>query len=81
MSEEPSEQGFRFVSIDQIDGDVAILVDDRHRASVPVSWLPAGSTQGTVLRLVLTPDPEEQARLEAHIKKLQARARRGDIEL
>lgn len=81
MSEEPSDRGFRIVSIDQIDGDVAILVDERQRASVPVSWLPAGSTQGTVLRLVLTPDPDEQAKLEARIKKLQARAQRGDIEL
>ena len=81
MTEDPSDRESRIVSIDQIEGDVAILVDDRHQASVPVAWLPADATEGTVLRLVLTPDPEEQARLEARIKELQARARRGDIEL
>ena len=44
--------GARTYSVDRIEGDVAVLVDDDgHSVPVPVSQLPASVISGDVLRL------------------------------
>jgi hypothetical protein len=66
----------RFYAVNRIEASVAVLVDDQGRtASVPLDRLPAGTTDGTILRVPLDDtvpnwtrafiDADEKARRQA----------------
>ena len=59
--------------VDQINGDKALLLlgdDESVKVAVPLEWLPAGSREGTVLRLDFAIDNESTARAKARIQSL-----------
>jgi hypothetical protein len=63
------------IVIDRIEGELAVLEIAGASYDIPVSALPAGATEGSVLRLELDPDAqgdiEEQAR--ARLERLKKR--------
>ena len=69
------------VTVDRIDGDLAVLVDETSQATVPLAWLPTGAVEGTVLDLTLSHNPDAEKALGDRIRDLQSGFSGGDIEL
>jgi hypothetical protein len=81
--------------VDRIEDGVATLEDDLGWLDVPDGWLPAGATEGSVLRVeverdgdssrvTLTLDAAAQAEREAEMRRLREsipEGPEGDLEL
>jgi hypothetical protein len=70
------------VVVDRIEAGVAVLEGSMGMLSVPVSWLPAGAGEGSVLQVEvrreaetsligITLDPDARAAREAEIRRLR----------
>ena len=58
--------------IDRIEGEVAVIEHDGHTFDIPVSVLPDGYREGSLLSLVLTSSDSTQD-AEARLERLRAR--------
>lgn len=58
------------LTIDRIEGELAVLVDDAQQVHVPLAWLPADTGEGSALRLTLEHDPVAEAALRERIASL-----------
>ena len=58
--------------IDRIEGDIAVIEHDGHTFDLPVSLLPDGYREGSLLSLVLTTSDTKQD-AEARLARLRAR--------
>ena len=59
--------------VDQINGGIAQVLlgeDESARLNVPVSWLPKGTKEGTVLRLNLEIDESATREGKARVRRL-----------
>ena len=74
-----------WLTVDQIDGEVAELVGERVTLTLPTSALPAGAQEGSVLKLDLQLDEEESRRaqqaLTTQLNELMGDDDGGDFEL
>ena len=71
----------RTVTVDRVDGNIAVLVDDQAQMEIPVSWLPSGAEEGAVLSLQLALDPEAQSDLSQRLSTVMDRLKsRSDDE-
>ena len=66
----------RPVTVDRIEGAMAVIVDEQHQVELPVDWLPSDSGEGTLLILTLKHSPTDEAALVDRIKALQSRFRK-----
>lgn len=63
-----------FAVVDEIEEDLLVLVfDDNRKLTWPRKEAPAGTREGTVLRITLERDEEERKRREDKIRSLQQR--------
>ncbi len=71
-----SERRERLWVVDRVDGSIAVLVrdEDEHTEDVPISALPAGSREGSVLRV-----PEPAGRPDWTAAALDEEARRARL--
>jgi hypothetical protein len=65
----------RAVTIDRIEGAFAVLVDGDRQVDVPLSWLPAGTAEGSALRIVIRDDPAGERALQDRIRAAHERLR------
>ena len=76
-----------WLTVDQIDGESAQLIGDEEQITLtlPVSALPAGAQEGSILKLTLQLDEEEGRRarqmLTAQLNELMGDDDGGDFEL
>ena len=74
-----------WLTVDQIDGEVAELIGERVTLTLPASALPAGAQEGSVLKLDLQLDEEESHRahqaLTTQLNELMGDDDGGDFEL
>jgi hypothetical protein len=71
-----SEPVIKRLSVDRIEGETAVLLEDRRAVELPAEWLPAGVGEGTWLTLTLAEDPEATDDARARIQRLQAQLKR-----
>ncbi|SIN69960.1 Protein of unknown function [Singulisphaera sp. GP187] len=74
------------LSIDRIEVDLAVLVDDRGRQiNFPVDLLPKGTRAGDVLTFAIERDTEATSQLQAETKVVQTELKKrdpgGDLKL
>jgi hypothetical protein len=69
------------ITVDRVEGDVAVLIIDGATLELPARLLPAGAGEGAVLRLTFDPDATAAAlaEAEARLRRLQARAAPPDV--
>ena len=74
-----------WLTVDQIDGEVAELIGERVTLTLPTSSLPAGAQEGSILKLDLKLDEEESHRarqaLTTQLSELMGDDDGGDFEL
>ena len=74
-----------WLTVDQIDGEVAELIGEHVTLTLPTSALPAGAQEGSVLKLDLQLDEEESHRarqaLTTQLNELMGDDDGGDFEL
>lgn len=68
----------REVTVDRIEGSVAVLLDGAAQVDVPTSWLPPETGEGSVLIVTVRRDPEAENVLRERIRKAQERLTSGD---
>lgn len=72
----------RRVTVDRIEGSIAVLLDGDSQVDVPVAWLPSGAGEGAALTVTLALDAESEDALRARIKATQQRlVSGGDDEI
>ncbi len=71
-----SERKRTKVSVDSIDGNIAVLVGKNHSINIPVSWLPDGVSEGTALKLITRLDAQEGDAQADRVAALQDRLKR-----
>ena len=68
----------REVTVDRIEGEVAVLLDGGAQIDVPRSWLPVGAGEGAALIIGVVLDPEAQGALLQRVQDAQARLTASD---
>lgn len=68
----------RRVTVDRIEGSVAVLLDGDTQIDVPATWLPAGAGEGAALTVTLARDAAGEAALKDRIRGAQQRLVTGE---
>lgn len=68
----------REVTVDRIEGSVAVLLDGATQVDVPSAWLPPGTGEGSVLIVTVRRDPEAENVLRERIRKAHERLTSDD---
>lgn len=68
----------RKVTVDRIEGDVAVLLDGGAQVDVPRAWLPPGAGEGSALVIGVELDPDAEAALRQRVEGAHARLTGGD---
>lgn len=64
------------VSVDRVEGQIAVLMDGRQEIRVPSDWLPQGAGEGAWLRLEIAADAQTEAAARARVEGLQSHLKR-----
>jgi hypothetical protein len=64
------------VSVDRVEGGLAVLLDGRQEIRVPTDWLPEGAGEGAWLRFEIAADPQAESAARARVEGLQSHLKR-----